>query len=348
MKKNFRSIVFVIFHLFFWVIVIYLFFNFSHARPLCIEAAYKEFIAVGFMAAMAYLNYFILIPQLFSRKHYVYYILISLFAILFFTLGEYYLVRPNVLKVISNLPENVRGKFLFGIFQYMLFRYAGIFLLFTLLKLYNQALRNIEMGKQLAAEKEERNKMEKEYLESRISPTYLLNVISSLRANAIEQDEKMPENMGKLAQLLDYFINYSKNEKVLLSDEIQFYQNYLELEFLKREEFLALSFIVQDIPFHIELPPLLFEPIIFNACRWVSNDADAHIKFELSIEEPHTLRFESKSSITPSTSDEHYVDNEMFEKLGRRLQALFPGKHTLKKNVTEEYIEVLLTLVIEE
>lgn len=347
MKKKFQIILNLSLHLIFWMIVMYLFVNYSHTRPLSYSAIYKEFIAIGFMAAMAYLNYFILIPKLFSRKHYIHYVLISLIVVLLFSFGEHSLVKPNVLATISNLSEDIRRNYLFGIFQYMFFRYAGVFLLFTLLKLYKQALQNIEMGKQLAAEKEVKNKMEKEYLESRISPHYLLNVTSSLKAKAIEQSEKLPEDIGKLAILLDYFINYSKNEKVLLSDEIRFYQNYLELEFLKREEFLVMSFIVQDLPPQIELPPLLFEPIIFNACRWVSNDHDAHIKFQFSFDEPNMLHFESKSSITSSTSDEHYVNNEIFEKLERRLQTLFPDKYSLEKKVTEEYIDVLLSLVIE-
>jgi LytS/YehU family sensor histidine kinase len=300
------------------------------------------------MACMAYLNYFVLIPALFSKKHYVYYFLISAAVIFSFSYGEFFLVSPDIKEKMSNLSKTLLDKYLEGILKYIIFRYAATFAAFTLLKLYDQALRSIEVRKQLAVVKDEKDKMEKEYLKSRVSQNYLLNVVSSLQARAINYDEKLSEKIGKLATVIDYYINHSAREKILLQDEIVFYQSYLELELLKRDEFLILSMIVQEPPPNIELPPLIFEPIIYNACRWVNNAPDAHIKFEFSFQPPGTLVFESKSTIKPMSGTTQYIDNELFDKLERRLGMLFPERFVLERKVDEEYIDISLSLILNE
>ncbi|MDL2308675.1 histidine kinase [Bacteroidales bacterium OttesenSCG-928-C03] len=344
MKKDIKSISFALFHIIFWVVAILFFWNYSYSRPFCRGEEYKEILSVLSMAVMVYLNYFILIPKLFFNRKYWSYILLSLIVVAAFSFIEFFLVKSCAQCVMENLPNYFIRSYLTGVLLYTTFRYFAIFAFFTLLKLYEHALDNIETQRELATVKDERNRLEKEYLETRVSPVYLSNVISSLRTKAMNNDTRMAEYIEKLAVIIDYYMNDSKNEKVMLADEIDFYQKYLELELLKREDFIAVSLIFQDLPSNVTLQPLLFEPIIYNACKHLGLASSSHMKFQFSFREPNVMVFESKSTMKATGDPNSFIYNESFEKLARRLQFLFPNNHILERNISDEYIEVTLSL----
>lgn len=346
MKNNLKKTAKILFHVIFWTIAIYIFLKYSYSRPLCNEALYKEFLSVAFMAAMVYLNYFIFIPYILHKKHYLYYGMLSIVVILLFGFCEYFFVRPEIVKSLAYFPPEGLNSYLNGVIKFTIFRYASIFSVFSLLKLYELSLLSIEKEKQLSIIKEEKANLEKKYLRSRISPHYLLNVVSSMQAGAINHDEQLPEHIGKLAMLLNYYINYSGKEKVFLTDEIRFYQNYLELELQKRSGFLTLSFIVEDLPQNVEVAPLLFEPIISNACKWVNDKEGGLIKFQFLYSDQNKLVFESKSNVTPIENPDLYINNETFDNLFRRLQVLYPNRFLLTKKITGNYLEVKLSLLL--
>lgn len=102
-------------------------------------------------------------------------------------------------------------------------------------------------------------------LKNQINPHFLFNMLNNAHILAGEDTDKSSRLLGKLNSLLKYQISDSSENSVSLKDDIDFLNNYLELEKIRRGRFDYTVEIEGDCD--IQIPSLLFIPFVENAVK---------------------------------------------------------------------------------
>lgn len=108
-----------------------------------------------------------------------------------------------------------------------------------------------------------------ESLRAQMNPHFVFNAMGSIQ-NLIQNDKKAlaDEYLSRFSRLLRLYLESSKNEDILLKDEIQLITKYLEIEKLRFKNRLDFNIVVRpnDLDTSVtKIPSLLLQPIIENA-----------------------------------------------------------------------------------
>lgn len=113
-----------------------------------------------------------------------------------------------------------------------------------------------------------RTRAELEALRAQLNPHFLFNTLHSLMA-LVRHDPVMAENaLERLAALLRHTLMTMKDaEDVELSDELDFVENYIELERLRLGDRLRFEKNIQPESLGCYLPPFTLQPLVENSIR---------------------------------------------------------------------------------
>lgn len=127
-----------------------------------------------------------------------------------------------------------------------------------------------------------------------------------------------------------YMLQDSKDETVGLEKEVEYLQNYIELQRLRISGKVKIIFTVEGQPEHFSVAPLLLIPFVENAFKHgVSYQDEAEIIINLSAL-GNTLVFTVENKIFGNR--EEFSDQGSgigLKNVIRRLDLLYPGKHEL-------------------
>lgn len=104
-------------------------------------------------------------------------------------------------------------------------------------------------------------------LQGQLKPHFLFNSLNSISALVRGQDRQLAgKAMYQLHDLLRYVVHSGKNEWVTVAEEMQFVQDYLDMQTLRFGTRLQLQIqIAAQDWLRIPCPPLLFQPLVENA-----------------------------------------------------------------------------------
>ena len=307
-------------HAVIWAAILSFFFRNSFLRPYSVGATYKEYIVAAFIV---FSNYFILLflyPAFFQKERRILFWLLSAITVLVISIAEVMLVRPNIVQVLPMLDES--GE-LIRLCLRVFYRDAGIILFFVLMRLYTSA---VESSQLLAKNFE----VERLYLSSKIAPHYLSNAILSIQRKAYVENEEVANLLGQLNSIVQYLIKQSVKDTVLLSDEIDFYRDYvlLEQDRFPDERKIDFKLSLENVNRTAELAPLLLEPIICNAFKYSPHDGTGYVFLTVSQPDSNTLLFICTNNIINEKFHCKGCGSSL-ENLRKRLELCYPGKHEL-------------------
>lgn len=133
------------------------------------------------------------------------------------------------------------------------------------LYVYSKKLRKAQL---LSAELSKLNaQSELAALKAQLNPHFLYNVFNTINA-AIPTSAKNARNMvNELSDLFRYQLKASKEEMVLLSEEIDFVRKYLDLEKERFGERLQYHIYIDENSQEIVVPPLIIQPLVENSVK---------------------------------------------------------------------------------
>ena len=100
------------------------------------------------------------------------------------------------------------------------------------------------------------NNFRLKYLRSQLNPHFLFNTLNSIYSLSLQKSDKAPEVVVKLADLMRYLIYECNEDKVPLTKEIEFIQNYIEIEKIRYNA--EVHFAVEGRKQEIMIEPFLF------------------------------------------------------------------------------------------
>ncbi len=214
--------------------------------------------------------------------------------------------------------------------------------LFSLFIVGVKLAKDIWMSQQ-ARDQEERLRLkgELQYLQTQISPHFLLNNLNTLYGLSLTDPKAVPELTLRLSDLLRFSLYETLNGPITLAREWRFLQDYIELLSARASEKLEIGTHFSDEKDEkYGIAPLLLLVFVENAFKYAQANQQGDRFLEIKVERiENELHFLSRNSFQEKILREKNSTIAQLENKGaglglgnvkRRLELLYPGKHILK------------------
>ncbi|MGN6493330.1 MAG: sensor histidine kinase [Agriterribacter sp.] len=302
----------------------------------------REMLRYLLLILFFYLNYYVLVPRLYSKGRYVEFALIV--AVCFIVTMLLPGLMPGMQHEMRPPPQWHRGefrsppgsnRFFFNARQHVFLFLASFF--FSLMLRIREKLHQAE---------EEKLQSELSYLKAQVNPHFLFNTLNSIYALAIAKSDDTATAVVKLSGMMRYVLSDAVQDFVPLEKEINYLQDFVELQELRFGNNMPVRFKVTGNAAGKRIAPMLLITFVENAFKYGVNAEDKmQIDIDIVIEERAlTMKtYNKKVKVQQQT--------EVSSRLGitntkNRLKLLYPSTHELIINETGEDFRVLLTLTL--
>jgi len=169
-------------------------------------------------------------------------------------------------------------------------------------------------------------------LKMQLHPHFLFNTLNSISALLDEDVEAADEMLARLGDFLRMTLENSGAQEVTLQEELEFLRCYLEIEHVRFQDRLTVSFDISAETLEAQVPNLLLQPIVENAIRHgiVSRSEPGRIEISSS-HEGELLRLQVKDN-GPGLAPMESSGSRLREGLGlgntrARLEQLYGPSH---------------------
>ena len=215
---------------------------------------------------------------------------------------------------------------------------------FSLLKYnYSASAKNEELKNRILEAQLKLKDQELQYLKMQIHPHFLFNTLNTIYGLSLSKNEKTPEMILQLSELLDYILYQTTKPLVKLEEEINHIRNYIDLEKNRFQDALEIEFNCDKIPSDIKLAPMLLLPFVENSFKHGRGN-DGKLKISICIKlENEELDFKIVNSIHNS-SETTANEGIGLQNIKRRLDILYNDDYQLNIEKNKESFSVLLKL----
>ncbi len=308
------------------------------------------FITNLFLIGFYYLHSLVLIPRLLANRKVVPYISIIILLLVFFA------VLPVIYFQFVKFPvprfvQNVRPAFPPGDHRPFSFRrifpFSGNLVLFLLIliisggiKIINEWFRTERRNEVI---KREKATTELALLKSQVNPHFLFNTLNNIYSLAVVNSPETAGSVMKLSAIMRYVLDDAKSNEVPLEKEILFLENYIALQSARLTDKASVNFVHDMGNSNKLIAPLLLIAFVENAFKY---GVSTHIPSEIMIN-----MHENNGQLTFLVKNKILNNNNSMSNTGiglrnakRRLELLYPDKHTLRILDDGHTFEVHLTI----
>jgi LytS/YehU family sensor histidine kinase len=297
----------------------------------------------AYLVAFYYLNTQVLIPQLLTRRKWLWYILAIIVCFILFA------CIPKIFEkaIQSEIPGYMKMKF-HRKHRSFLHPFTGSSAVFFLVLTVSTCSRVIQewLGIEKKKQEIEHEKLTTElsFLKSQINPHFLFNTLNNIYALALVKSDATADSVLKLSSIMRYVLDETKHDSVPLDKEIQFIKDYIELQKVRLTDKVTIRFLTEGKTEEKQIAPLILIPFVENAFKYgISTKETSAIVFELKADE-NTIDFTSKNTIMPGDKEKNEQTGIGLKNTQRRLELLYPEKHTLTISNENNRFIVHLTL----
>lgn len=261
-----------------------------------------------------YCNMYILVPRLLFKNKYIWYCLAVITI-----LAAIVISAKVLLAYFGRSTSDDLNILLFSTLILVLFAASASIKLFQKWMLDKQLIFELERS---------RTSAELEQLKNQINPHFLFNMLNNANVLTKKDPERASQVLLRLSDLLRYQLYDSTREKVLLTSDIHFLEDFLNLEKIRRDTFNFILSKEGNIS-GVLVPPLLFISFVENAVKHNNDSARSsyvNVFFEVKDDE---LIFQCINS-KPQHKAIPYSGGLGLANIKRRLELLFPLSHSLK------------------
>ncbi|KAF2329448.1 sensor histidine kinase [Flavobacterium daemonense] len=349
----------ILFHCIIWVFFILTSLIQFYESPFKINTDFYAQWTTGII--LFYLNYFYLVPVLLLEKRYWLYSVFVLVLIVFFMvirthyfIPEFRHLRPENMRPPRMMPDTkflakgvhfrteIRQPFFFKIapsFFYILILTISA-IIRTLTEFYNN-----QQNKLIA--ETHRTNTELIYLRKQTNPHFLFNSLNSIYSLAHKKSDLVPDAIVTLSELMRYMLYETDNKTVALEKEINYIQNYIELQKLRLNNIEDIIINVHGDTKNKFIEPLLLISFVENAFKYGTDyKGAAHVKIKIFIHE-NRLDFWIENTIENYTKDPENSGIGLVN-IQNRLDLLYPNAHQLTITQDNQFYRVHLNLNLDE
>ena len=336
MKRNYKIVI----HLLYWFYMLNQF-----LYPFYISSVYEKDYWIGTVLAfgLSIINFYaiyFLLPSLIKFRYKYISFVIGAVLILFIASFRYYFevfIWRDVLNFHDYMKmspkewffNNLRLSFITGIYA-LLIKFA--------IDWFD--------AQKLKAELVTQNKAsEMALLRSQVNPHFLFNTLNNIYSLVYKKSDEAPAAVMKLSSIMRYMLYDATSDKVPLEKEIEYLQSFIELQKLRLKEKDFVEMNIKGSPFEKTIAPMLLIPFVENAFKHGSKTGSSPgIRIQLSIT-PQQILFEVKNSIKSNLIIQKDASPGIgLHNIQRRLDLLYPGKHSLVITEDKNFFNVKLII----
>lgn len=344
-----RSYISVLLHVLLWtlfafILLVYLPFSWNINFP--IQFWIKQGVILAVLVFVFYLNSYVLVPRLLLKNKNLLFVAvivaISLFAGSCVRGVDELLSLPELMQkafkeVGFHRPRREEKIDVFLVL--MTFVTVGISTSVTLIQTWQ--------GDKQSREALEKEKVVSElsFLKAQINPHFFFNTLNNIYALTHVDVENSRRALHKLSRMMRYLLYDTQAGITPLTKEVSFITDYIELMKLRLHETTTVTFDEPVIKNEVQIAPMLFLPYIENAFKHgVSTTKPSVIAIQMKMEN-RILTMTVKNTIFSGNS----VTADEYGGIGltntkRRLDLLYPGKHTFSATKAEDRNEFIVNL----
>ncbi|OCB68443.1 histidine kinase [Flavobacterium piscis] len=355
----------ILFHCIIWVFFILTSLIQFYESPFRINNDFYVQWATGII--LFYLNYFYLVPVLLlEKKYWLYFVFVFALILLFMIIRINYFI-PDFSQVRQLKPSNIMHTIPPEDFKLMykgrrvraavlatrqpLFFKIGPSFFYILIITISAIIRTLtefynNQQNKLIAETHRTN-TELIYLRKQTNPHFLFNSLNSIYSLAHKKSDLVPDAIVTLSELMRYMLYETDNKTVALEKEVNYIQNYIELQKLRLNNIEDIIINVHGDTRNKFIEPLLLISFVENAFKYGTDyKGAAHVKIKIFILE-NSLDFWIENTI------ENYIKDPENSGIGlvniqNRLDLLYPNAHELNITQDNQYYRVHLNLKLDK
>jgi two-component system, LytTR family, sensor kinase len=214
-------------------------------------------------------------------------------------------------------------------------------------KSQKDTLRRQEEALLLKTLEQQRTTSELSFLRAQINPHFFFNTLNNIYALTMLNVESSRQALLKLSRMMRYVLYETQKDMVLLSQEIAFIQDYIELMQLRLTDKVEIAFQKPSPLRDVNIAPMILLPFVENAFKHgVSSLHASRISIALR-QQPGLLEVEVRNTIFSEQNKSLEQGNGIgLVNTRRRLDLLYPNQYTLLVNedTAQNEYQVHLTL----
>lgn len=298
----------------------------------------KQGLVFALWVGLFYLNIQVLVPRLLFQNRIGGFVAAIVGAVVFVVLAsmliDSWLNLPELMHQAFNPGEEVSPthKHKSGINPVIILATLLVLGISTSIKTVQKWQKDTEIRQSL-----ERQKISSElsFLKAQINPHFFFNTLHSIYALTMINVETSREALHTLSRMMRYVLYETQSGNTLLSKEVEFLEDYLNLMKLRLTEKVTVTFDKPNPLHDVPVAPMLFLPFVENAFKHgVSALLPSSIHIAMH-QQGQVLELDVRNTVLP----EKRVVLEESSGIGlantsRRLDLLYPGHYNL--SVTEK------------
>ncbi len=334
----------IIIHIFFWCMYFsFFFYQISMGKGNRDTTNYTlslmdAVIQILLLVTISYLNYFLFLPKFLKHKNSWKYILEIIPTLIIIVFLQVIYKRWLYREAFPNSNEFfTRPSFIIQHTLNSIFVVAFIAMLRFAKDWFELEVRREQI-------ENEKLTAELRFLKDQINPHFLFNTLNNLYYLAHSQSTKTKDVIAKLSQIMRYMIYDSNQDRVPVSKEIEYIENYISLEKMRLEDDFEINFTKIGDYHNLQIAPFIFITFLENAFKHGTGGGLENGKINVS------LSFD-KNQCTYSVENRIALNNTSSEKSGiglsnikRRLNLEYQGKHSLQIIESDENYLAKLTI----
>lgn len=334
-----------------WCVYVIIFFSFTSQRLDTFHALAVALLVAGTHASVFYINYSILLDAFYFKGRtflYLLSVLITIMAAVGINYVAFELIDSNSLYNRVFTPPAFSNAEFSPPPSFRLFRLIPLMILSVILVLVSFILRGTELSKiqekELESLRTANYESELKFLKSQINPHFLFNSLNNIYSLSVAGSKKTPVMLVKLSSILRYLIYECNVEKVSIEKEIEYIQNYIDLQKLKDDQIINISFKYETS--NLEISPMLLMPFIENAFKHskIEDIENGWINICITFPEHNMLRFQIENSLPKVIAKKDNTGGVGIENVKKRLELLYPKHHDITFEKDESSFKVDLKM----
>lgn len=182
-------------------------------------------------------------------------------------------------------------------------------------------------------------------LKSQINPHFLFNALNNIYALSAIDTTKTQQSISYLSNMLRYVLYECERPFVALERELDYIENYIKLFTLKSSKKYPIETHFSITNPQTEIAPMLLIPFVENAFKHsnIERLEEAFIKISIR-DNANSTAFKIENTFEKGNMAKDEVGGIGLENVKKRLQILYPEKHTLKILVEKNVFIVELNI----
>ncbi len=284
-------------------------------------------INTSFYALIIYGNISFVFPRVYLKGNTVAYAIVAFFALCLIGVA-----RARITTYVHNqfYPQMAEP---FNWPEIFYFTMASLFI-FMMSFVFRIAIDYFRVKRQAEQMLEQKSVAELNLLKSQVQPHFLFNTLNNIYYEAFREAPRTASLIGRLSDIMRYFVDESPKEKVALAAEIKFLENYIALEEIRIRHGVKVTFD-QQFEGNPVIPPMLLMTFVENIFKHgIDRSAQGNAFTIVLKQEGNDLTFTTCNGIPAESPQVGHAGSGLIN-LEKRLILLYGNRFELRTARTD-------------